>query len=754
MRKSQIYIEGQRLELFEDEQIKVQSSIQDVFSIDSTKTDFTQSFTIPASEHNNQIMNHFYNNDVDYFNGIQLNYNIRRKASIEIDLVPFKTGKIQLEKATIINGQVQNYQICFYGDLVSLKDILGEVKLSELDYTAYTHVYNETNVIARTVNNTAYDVRYPLITSSRIWDYAGPNNTNNINHNSGAINTSELFPALRISSIFEQIQTYFDITIDSLFAQTKNFYNAYLYLKNKDLFRVNQTTTENVDLISTTNATYFDLTMNWTKVQFKAPPSGTVYIDSQWTVSIDCTPSITTDNFYIEVYSNSVLQTTIPAIGVGTVDIMQVANVVGLSQMVSFKFRADAVMNIQAQVILTFSGLQNVSGTITPFTGFETADASTTTLSGNLDINSNMPNMKVYDFVAGVLKEFNMVIYGTGTNIWKAEPLENWYALGDIYDITEYTDINSIDIERVKLYKKISFEHEKSESFMNRVFADNFAREYGSLDYVFPYDGDELTIKLPFENMLFQQFETTNIQVGYALTKFPDYKPYIPKPTILYLYDQVTCSPFKFHLGNGHVTKTTYLPFGQDLKNNGINYSLNFGNDISSLLNTTVPNSNFMVYYFTYLNNLFQQKNRITYVKTKLPLWVIIGLRLNDRLVIRGKRYIINSMATNLSNTEVDFVLLNDFRPINIKAPKPVIKQPVIKQPIQFGNGVKEVNLSWTDGDVTVDGYDSSHTVKLINQGIVTINTTASTASIIEIAIDSTLTNGTIESATLIIYEP
>lgn len=753
MRKSQIYIEGQRLELFEDEQIKVQSSVQDVFNIDSSKTDFTQSFTIPASENNNKIMHHFYNNDVDFYEGVQLNYNIRRNASIEIDLVPFRTGKIQLEKANLINGQPQNYQLAFYGDLVSLKDIFGEVKISELDYTDYTHVYNETNVIARCVDNTAYDVRYPLISSSRVWDYAGPNNSDNINHNNGAISASELFPAIRISSIFTEIQNYFGIVLDSLFSQTKNFYNAYLYLKNKDVFSF-KTATKNVILTSTTNADYFNLSLSETILQYLAPTGSTIYLSSQWDISLNCTPTVLGSNFYIEVYSNSVLQTTITAQGTGIVNIMQVQNVVGLSQNVTFKLRADIAMSIDVQVILTFSGLQSVSGTITPFTGFETADASTTVLTGSLDVNSNMPNMKVYDFVAGVLKEFNMVIYGNGVNTWKAEPLENWYALGDIYDITEFTDVNSIDIERVKLYKKISFEHEKSESFMNRVFADNFAREYGSLDYVFPYDGDELTIKLPFENILFQQFETTNIQVGYSLTKFPDYKPYIPKPTILYLYDQVSCDPFKFHLGGSHVTKTTYLPFGQDLINNGVNYSLNFGNDISSLKNTTIPNSNFMVYYFTYLNNLFQQKNRITYVKTKLPLWIVVGLKLNDRLVIRGKRYVINSMATNLSNTEVDFVLLNDFRPINIKTPKPIIKEPVIKVPIQFANGVKEVNLSWGDRDVTVDGYDYAHPVKLLSQAIVTIDTSASTASIIEIDTDSTLTNGTIESAKLIIYEP
>jgi len=752
MRKAQIYIEGQRLELFEDEQVKVQSSVQDVFNIDSTKTDFTQSFTIPASENNNKIMQHFYQNDVDVYNGNILNYNIRRNASIEIDLVPFRTGKIQLEKANLINGQVQNYQIVFYGDLVSLKDILGETKLSELDYSAFTHIYNESNVIDR-CNNTAYDVRYPLITSQRVWDYNGATPSNNIDVNAGAINVSELFPAIRISSIFQSIQSYFDITLDSLFASSKNFYNAYLYLKNKDVFSF-KTSTENLILVSTTDTSLFNLSLSEAILQYLAPPSGTIYLSSQWTLALDCTPTVTGSNFYVDVYSNGILQTTITAQGIGTVDIMQVQNVVGLSQNVTFKLRADVVMDIDVQVILQFSGLQNVGGTITPFTGFETADASTTVLTGNLDINSNMPNMKVYDFLTGILKEFNMVIYGNGLNTWKAEPLENWYAMGNVYDITPFTDISTIDIERVKLYKKISFEHEKSESFMNRTFADNFAREYGSLDYVFPYDGDELNIKLPFENILFQQFETTGIQVGYCLTKYPDYKPYIPKPTILYLYDSVSCDPFKFELGSGHVTKTSYLPFGQDLLSSGINYSLNFGNDISSLLNTTVPNSNFMVYYFTYLNNLFQQKNRITYVKTKLPLWILVELKLNDRLIIRDKRYIINNMTTNLSNTEVDLVLLNDFRPINIQKFKPIVKKPLIVTPIQFPNGVVEVNLSWADRNLTISENTYATGLKLNSEGNILINTTATSSSLIEINTEYTYKNGTLENSTLIIYEP
>ena len=73
MRKVQIYIEGERLELFNDETIQVTSSVQNVQDIAKVFTDFSQSFTVPASEHNNQIFQHFYENAVD----TTLDYQVR-----------------------------------------------------------------------------------------------------------------------------------------------------------------------------------------------------------------------------------------------------------------------------------------------------------------------------------------------------------------------------------------------------------------------------------------------------------------------------------------------------------------------------------------------------------------------------------------------------------------------------------------------------------------------------------------------------
>jgi hypothetical protein len=94
MRQVQVYIEGLKIELFEDEQINVTSSVQNINDISKVFTDFSQSFTVPASTVNNQIFQHFYQTDVDS----TIDHNIRRNALIEIDLTTFRRGKIQIEK--------------------------------------------------------------------------------------------------------------------------------------------------------------------------------------------------------------------------------------------------------------------------------------------------------------------------------------------------------------------------------------------------------------------------------------------------------------------------------------------------------------------------------------------------------------------------------------------------------------------------------------------------------------------------------
>ena len=55
MRSVQIYVENRILDLFSDEQIVVNSTVQNITDIGKVFTDFSQTFTIPCSDRNNQI---------------------------------------------------------------------------------------------------------------------------------------------------------------------------------------------------------------------------------------------------------------------------------------------------------------------------------------------------------------------------------------------------------------------------------------------------------------------------------------------------------------------------------------------------------------------------------------------------------------------------------------------------------------------------------------------------------------------------
>ena len=228
-----IYVNGiaKRIDLFEDELINITSSVQDVSDISKIFTDYSQSFTVPASKKNNAIFSHWYENSVD--NGFDAR--IRKDAYIEIDTIFFRNGKIQLEKASIKDGQIDNYQITFFGSLISLKDGFNDRYLKDLDFSAYTFVYNGANVSAKVNGNIADHIKFPLITSNNVWQYnTGGGTVDNwdIKQAVTPVYISDLFPAMRVSEIFKVIALELGVTFDGSFLNSDRFKRLFLLLKN------------------------------------------------------------------------------------------------------------------------------------------------------------------------------------------------------------------------------------------------------------------------------------------------------------------------------------------------------------------------------------------------------------------------------------------------------------------------------------------------------------------------------------------
>ena len=256
---------------------------------------------------------------------------------------------------------------------------------------------------------------------------------------------------------------------------------------------------------------------------------------------------------------------------------------------------------------------------------------------------------------------FNLTCYPLDNNLtFQVEPLELWYRYGLERNITPFVDVKNIKVDRPKLYNNIEFNYQSSKSFMNVVFKENNNKEYGSLRNYFGYDGGDFKIDLPFETLLFKKFTGENLQVGYSLETEPDNKPVVPKCTQLYLYPVAQSVSFYLTDGSSPEEITTYLPFGQDTFYNNDEYTINFNEEFSSLTLDPEPNSLYRTYYQEYLTNLFSDKTRILTVKCILPLPLLQNLELNDALIIRDKKYRINEQKINLTNGEVELVLITD----------------------------------------------------------------------------------------------
>jgi hypothetical protein len=641
-----------RVDLFDDEKISVVSSIQNINDISKTYTDFSQTFTVPASNQNNKIFRHWYDNSNDNpFPTL-----VKSLAYIEIDTILFRKGKIQLESANIVDGQPQDYSITFIGLLGNLKDKFAGLFLKDLTSTAYDFNYSATIVKDRVTQNVpAQDVMFPLISSLNYWEYDTVHASYDISKNSHPIRYNDLFPAIRVGRVLNMIESQFGINFNTLFEVDDKFENAYLWLKNAELFKSKSSLSKinfNTSADFPVNGWSFNLTTD--RLTYSTPATF-----RQSTVTLGVTVTNNNINYNVIVYKNGVFFATFvcpdPSVYTNTFTLLTYTTD-DINNVGYFEFY------IQSENVITFTSQMDVDVvTFDPATAIQST--AITTLSV-LNVRSYFPEMKIEDFFSGILKMFNLTCFTQDGINYTIEPLDDYYNAGSDVDLTKYVIQDKKNLNRVKSYKKINFDYEKSESITNVSFNSNAGIEYGSLSYSTGNDGEEYSIKLPFENLGFQNL-TGLLQVGYALKT--DLKPYIPKPVILYAYKQSgTTTVPKFHFstatsGTG-AEYTEYHAFGQETLVSGQTYSLNFNEQQSTLTNEVVFNGLYQMYYSNYFANIFNFKARLIKISTILPTSILTTLKLNDSIIIRDTKYIINTMTTDLTTGEVQFELLTDQR--------------------------------------------------------------------------------------------
>ena len=310
-----------------------------------------------------------------------------------------------------------------------------------------------------------------------------------------------------------------------------------------------------------------------------------------------------------------------------------------------------------------------------------------------------MPDIKVADFFMGLVKMFNLIITPINETTFKLEPLELYYQAGQIKDLTPFIYADELDIEKPKLFKTIEFKYEQSENILNNAFNGLFNRQYGDLTFDSGSNSEtgKYEIKLPFEDVMWERATGYNFQTATLLNK--DLQSYTPKPILMYNngLSDVSAFPIKIYNGTTYTNVNNYVRFNNEINTGATDlsylYSINFGNEVSSWYLVNSPQGLYKRHYEQYIANLYNQKTRILKAKAKLEPKNLTELKLNNRIIIRDNRYIINSFTSDLTTGETTFELINDYRSLGFDSVG-----------YRFAN-IEMLNVDNTAQEVQIDVY-------------------------------------------------
>jgi hypothetical protein len=687
-----IYVDGvaNRIELFGDEKISLVSSIQNFSDIGKLFTDYSQSFTIPASKHNNAIFRHWYESavgetDLDSPQDVIGAFDHRTKyyGFIEIDTIPFRDGKFTMEKANKKNGFIESYTINFVGNLVQLKDKFKADKLNVLaGYNNLNFPYTLSNLFVRCSSTALYDVSFPLIGSTRRFEFDTGDTVNDIALLSGGINYRELFPAVRVTKILEYIQDHYGLTFTGEFLNSETFSKLFLYCKNAETMQVRTELLQAdlIDVFSLPNdntGDIYNLTTNSLNVQYRQyflEDTSTSTVISSFPDSCRFFFQVFTSstNYNVHVYNNGLPFTSF--LNLSGNQSLSFLNVGGFfSEVYNFTFfinSDDAPVTFTSRVWSYFVTITDGDiYTASLYANFSHTYSQTTL--ANLNIRNYVPDITVNDFLTGLVKMFNMVIIPTTENTFEFTPLEKWYQDGNTIDITKFIQANEIEVGKPKLFKRIDFKHEKSENVLNNAFRSaNNNQEYGDLFFENPNSAftENYEVKTPFEDVMWERTTGTNFITSTIWDK--DRNPYTPKPILTYFNKRENLGQ-DWHMIDGlgsYGASNFYLRFSNEIQLGASDLSylqtLNWGVENSVWNLTNAPNGLYQQFYSQYINNLYNQRTRVVKAKGFFNPYLLTSLKLNDRVVVSNKRYIINTLTTDLTTGEVELELLNDFRDI------------------------------------------------------------------------------------------
>ena len=556
-----------RVDLMEEDLITLTQVIQDIKSIDKVFTDYSRTFNLPASKTNNKIFKYWYNPDVEGFDN-----QIMANARIELNHFAFKEGKIRLESVTIKHGEPSLYKITFFGNAVTLNDLIGEDKLNNLKWlNNFNHQASNANVknglelgLNFTIDSVSYPdaIIYPLIAHSQQYIYDDTSNHdsglnisygNTANRGKRGVFPEDLKPAILIKHIIKAIEQQYSLTFKTgEFFDSTHVSNLYMWLhRNKgniaeDYFKVvdDATFTCVSNALSASDACVFFGGSSAPKYtdgvyEFVGTLNNGVTNVNNFTTQI--TPAVATEIYTIEIVNletEEVVSTVKDVTGTQTINALFACQQdsltfnaltnpinVNLGETVRLATKISTTSAFQFGIENTiFSQVYNTATspeTIVLHQAAYTSTSSTITTVANLNITDQIPDIKILDFLNGIFRMFNLTAFVNFDNEIEVKNLDDYFDDGQTHNITEYIKTDTHSVGATIPYSEIDLEYAEPKSILAQRFFNTNNRKYGEIEYKADSTHNKTyKVTAPFEHMLFSRLSDltsnafTDVQTG------------------------------------------------------------------------------------------------------------------------------------------------------------------------------------------------------------------------------------------------
>jgi len=698
MRRLQLYIGTERVDLFKDETVSLTQTIKNVKDLAKVFTEFTQTFSVPASSVNNKIFKHYYNFDIS----AGFDARIKADARLELNDLPFKDGKIALQGVELKNNVAHTYKITFYGNTVNLKDMLGDSELGTLPLNQ-NQIYDYADVKAR-MQSSSNDILVPLIThTNRLIYNSGSHNTfdpedtiNNIYTHTGTqhqngVDWKQFKYAIRLQAIIDAIETKYNITFsDDFFNDNTNekFYNLFMWLHRKSgdvetPAQVEVIYTRLDDLVVKTGSDEEISTVSNGVITINATGVRTPLFLRYTLDPIDNTA----------VYNVRVLRNGGTVVGelngVNDTQTLEISIGNGLLNNSTYTLEVSGIgVSFAANdidVTLIFSrGVGDPTGTDT----YHNNSSFQTNQDFEFNIAEQIPKMKIIDFISGLFNLFNLTAYVNNVGTIVVRTLDSYYADStQVYNIDKYLDTTKSTSNVALPFKEINFSYKGLGTFLAKQFNQLTNSGWGSLSYtldgdIFDAPSEAYKIEVPFEHMQFERLydigtsprDATSVQWGYSVNE--SQQPYIGSPLLFYpiyisngtrirIRDAFDLT--KVDDINNYFIPSNSLALLPSTSKENIHFQNEFNEYLANEPDSIVAGDNalgftdtiFETEYKEYIQDVFNVKRRLLKVTAYLPMKVYYNLQLNDLIQLGQDSYKINSMKTDLTTGKTEFELLN-----------------------------------------------------------------------------------------------